>query len=276
MARKKAAKSKTSKTALSPRQSSEQLAIPTGYVELLDEIKGRIRSAQIKAVLSVNRELIELYWSIGRDIVQRQRREGWGAKVIDRLATDLRSEFPEMSGLSRTNVYRMRAFYLAYESGGEIVPQPAGQSAEKGDATESRQASQAAASIVPQPVGQLVRGKRPSLSTPIPAQPARELDGPILPQPVAEIPWGHNVDLIEKLKDHDQRLWYAQQTTANGWSRSMLLHWIDSDLFARQGKAVTNFPSAGFARNVSWKSGHKHSVVIHAGRHVAEKFMAEK
>ena len=241
MARKKAATPKTSKTSLSPRRSSEQLTIPTGYAELLDEIKGRIRSAQIKAALSVNRELIGLYWSIGRDIVQRQRREGWGAKVIDGLAADLRLEFPEMSGLSRTNVYRMRAFYLAYEPEGEIVPQPVGQLAEKGDSTKSRLARQAAASIVPQPVGQLVRGSRPSLSTAIPAQPARELDAPILPQPVAEIPWGHNVDLIEKLKDHDQRLWYARQTTANGWSRTMLLQWIESDLFARQGKAVTNF-----------------------------------
>ena len=121
MARKKAAKPKTSKTAISPGRTLEQLSIPTDYVELLDEIKSRIRSAQIKAALAVNRELIELYWSIGRDIVQRQRREGWGAKVIDRLAADLRSEFPEMSGLSRTNVYRMRAFYLAYESESEIV-----------------------------------------------------------------------------------------------------------------------------------------------------------
>ena len=214
MARKKAAKPNSSKTTLALRRSSERLSIPTGYAELLDEIKGRIRSAQIKAALSVNRELIELYWSIGRDIVQRQRCEGWDAKVIDRLAADLRSEFPEMSGLSRTNVYRMRAFYLAYESESEIVPQA---------------------------VGQLVRGSCPSLSTAIPAQPARELDGPILPQPVAEIPWGHNVDLIEKLKDQAQRLWYAQQTTANGWSLSMLLHWIESDLYSRQGKPVTNF-----------------------------------
>ena len=241
MARKNAAKPNASKTALSPRRSLEQLSIPTGYVELLDEIKGRIRSAQIKAALSVNRELIELYWSIGRDIVQRQRREGWGAKVIDRLAADLRSEFPEMSGLSRTNVYRMRAFYLAYEPKGEIVPQPVGQLAEKGNSKESRLAKHAAALIVPQPVGQLVRGNRPLSSTAILAQPARELDGPILPQPVAEIPWGHNVDLFEKLKDQTQRLWYAQQTTANGWSRTMLLQWIESDLFARQGKAVTNF-----------------------------------
>ena len=174
MARKKTGKPKTSKTAISPRWSSEQLVIPTGYVEVLDEIKGRIRLAQIKATLSVNCELIELYWSIGRDIVQRQRREGWGAKVIDRLAADLRSEFPDMSGLSRTNVYRMRAFYLAYAT---------------------------APAIVPQPVGQL-----PDESV----------------ESVLGLPWGHHVVLLEKLDDSIQRLWHAQQTTANGWSRSML------------------------------------------------------
>ena len=241
MARKKVTKVPTSKTALSRRKSPERLAVPAGYGELLDEIKSRIRSAQIKASLSVNCELIELNWSIGRDIVQRQEREGWGAKVIDRLAADLRSEFPEMSGLSRTNVYRMRAFYLAYATAPAIVPQPAGQLAEKGDSSESRLARHAAALIVPQAVGQLGRAKRQSSSTAILAQPARELNSPIWPPAVAKIPWFHNVILIEKLKDQNQRLWYAEQTIANGWSRSMLLHWIKSDLYSRQGKAITNF-----------------------------------
>jgi predicted nuclease of restriction endonuclease-like (RecB) superfamily len=69
----------------------------------------------------------------------------------------------------------------------------------------------------------------------------REMDGLHLPQAVADIPWGHNMELIFKLVDPIQRLWYACQTTANGWSRSMLVHWIESDLFARQGKAVTTF-----------------------------------
>jgi predicted nuclease of restriction endonuclease-like (RecB) superfamily len=62
-----------------------------------------------------------------------------------------------------------------------------------------------------------------------------------LPQAVAEIPWGHNVTLLEKLKDSARRTWYARQATANGWSRSMLDHWIESDLYSRQGSAVTNF-----------------------------------
>lgn len=227
MARKNAAKPKASKTALSPRRSLDQLSVPTGYAELLDEIKGRIRSAQIKAALSVNRELIELYCCIGRDIVQRQEREGWGeASVVDRLASDLQRAFPDMSGFSARNIWRMRAFHLVWTAHTAEVEH---RSEKFGNA------------IVPQPAGQLVRCNRPSSSTAILAQAARELDGLILPQVVAEIPWGHNIALIEKLKDQTQRRWYAEQTTANGWSRSMLTHLIESDLFARQGKAVTNF-----------------------------------
>jgi predicted nuclease of restriction endonuclease-like (RecB) superfamily len=88
--------------------------LPAGYAELLEEIKNRIRTAQIKAVLSVNRELLLLYWGIGRDILLRQHREGWGAKVIDRLGNELRKAFPAMKGLSPRNLKYMRAFAEAY------------------------------------------------------------------------------------------------------------------------------------------------------------------
>ena len=137
----------------------------------------------------------------------RQQAEGWGKAVVDRLAADLQREFPAVSGLSSSNLWRMRAFYLAY-----FLEQP-----------------------------ELAQPVRESKSGEILAHPVRELDAAVLKHPVSEIPWGHNVVLVERLKDLAQRLWYAQQTIANGWSRAMLLHWIDSDLFARQGKAVTNF-----------------------------------
>lgn len=109
-----------------------------------------------------------------------------------------------MSGFSPRNIWRMRAFYLAW-------PQEAPEKTVRKSGRE----------ILPQAVA--------------------ELDGKHLPQPVAEIPWGHNVCLLEKLKDPAIRLWYARETIDNGWSRSMLTHWIDSDLFSRQGKAITNF-----------------------------------
>ncbi|HEY7834288.1 MAG TPA: PDDEXK nuclease domain-containing protein [Ktedonobacterales bacterium] len=88
--------------------------IPAGYEQLLGELKGRIRTAQLRAALSVNRELVLLYWQIGREILQRQEEEGWGAKVIDRLSRDLWAEFPEMKGFSSHNLKYMRAFARAY------------------------------------------------------------------------------------------------------------------------------------------------------------------
>ncbi|CAN5146872.1 PDDEXK nuclease domain-containing protein [soil metagenome] len=85
-----------------------------GYAVLVSELKTRIRSARLRASISVNQELVELYWSIGRDILARQNDRGWGAKVIDRLAQDLRRDFPDMTGLSRRNLIYMRAFAEAF------------------------------------------------------------------------------------------------------------------------------------------------------------------
>ncbi|MGE4243719.1 PDDEXK nuclease domain-containing protein [Ramlibacter sp.] len=87
---------------------------PTGYADWLAELKSRIHGAQQRAALAVNRELVGLYWQIGRDILERQAREGWGAKVIDRLAHDLRSAFPDMKGFSSRNLKYMRAFAQAW------------------------------------------------------------------------------------------------------------------------------------------------------------------
>ncbi|MCL4692081.1 MAG: DUF1016 family protein [Candidatus Hydrogenedentes bacterium] len=181
---------------------------PAGYGALLEDLKSRIRAAQVKAALSVNRELIALYWHIGGSIVERQRAEGWGKAVVERLSRDLEKEFPGVAGFSAGNIWRMRAFYLAWTE--EFLVQAARET-----------------------------GKKAKL-----AQPARELDNPNPPEPVSEIPWFHNVVLVEKLKDPAARLWYARQTVANGWSRAMLTHWIESGLHKRQGKAVTNFKAA--------------------------------
>ena len=87
---------------------------PEGYQELLAELKERIRSAQLRAGVAVNREMIVLYWQIGRDILIRQEKEGWGTKVIDRLAADLRRAYPDMTGLSPRNLKYMRAFAEAW------------------------------------------------------------------------------------------------------------------------------------------------------------------
>ncbi|MCO5244004.1 MAG: PDDEXK nuclease domain-containing protein [Anaerolineae bacterium] len=105
---------------------TSSLEFSPGYVELLEQLKTRIRSARLQAILAVNRDLIQLYWEIGRTILERQEREGWGAKVIERLAADLRHEFPDMRGLSRANLFYMRAFAGAYQDE-QFVQQAAGQ-----------------------------------------------------------------------------------------------------------------------------------------------------
>lgn len=97
---------------------------PDGYGALLAQAKAAVRDAQLRAHLAVNRELIGLYWQLGRLILTRQHAEGWGSKVVERLSADLRAEFPDMKGLSRSNLHYMRAFAEAWP---EIVPQPVGQ-----------------------------------------------------------------------------------------------------------------------------------------------------
>jgi predicted nuclease of restriction endonuclease-like (RecB) superfamily len=166
---------------------SSTTSLPGDYVEFLRDLKTRIRSAQVKAAAAVNRELIALYWEIGKGITQRQESAGWGDAVVEQLARDLRHEFPEMKGFSKRNVYRMRAVYFAYQNEPEFVPQL-----------------------------------------------------------VAQIPWGHNILLIEKVKDPEKRLWYLEQTAAHGWSRAVLDHQIQTDLHARQLPAakVHNFAQA--------------------------------
>jgi predicted nuclease of restriction endonuclease-like (RecB) superfamily len=170
------------------------IPLPSGYVELLEELKNRIRHAQVRAVVAASRELICLYWEIGRAIVERQERENWGKAIVDQLAADIQRDFPGIEGFSSRNFWRMRAFYLAWTKEVAILTQP-----------------------------------------------ASELDGKNLPQVASEIPWFHNVVLIQKLKPPLERLWYAKKTVQHGWSRAVLVHQIELDLYARQGQAITNF-----------------------------------
>ncbi|MFH0919154.1 MAG: PDDEXK nuclease domain-containing protein [Fibrobacterota bacterium] len=181
-------------------------ALPASYPTFLHDLKGRIRTARIKASLAVNRELIALYWHIGCSIAQRQYNKGWGSNIIDRLAGDIQKAFPGIEGFSPSNISRMRAFFLAWTG----APSISAQAVPKSTAAKS-------ARLVPK----------------------SDVDGP--PPPVAAIPWGHNVVLLFKARTPAERLWYAQQTVVQGWSRAMLTHWIESGLYARRGKAITNF-----------------------------------
>jgi predicted nuclease of restriction endonuclease-like (RecB) superfamily len=152
------------------------------YNELLTTIKTRIRQAQIKAVLSVNSTMLNMYWDIGRMIEERQQKEGWGSAVIPKLSKDIRNELPEIKGFSVRNLQRMIKFYKEYSS----------------------------------------------------------LDKK-MPQAVAQLPWGHNILLIEKVKNIDKRFWYMQEAIKEGWSRNILLMMIKRDAYKRQGESITNF-----------------------------------
>ena len=104
--------------------------LPADYPRFLAEIKARIGAARTRAVLAVNSELITLYWEIGHEILEREQHEGWGARVIPRLAADLRRELPDVTGFSRSNLHYMRSFAAAWprrEDSNEIVPQAVGQ-----------------------------------------------------------------------------------------------------------------------------------------------------
>jgi len=103
--------------------------LPAGYTTLLANLKVRVHAAQLRAAVSVNRELILLYWDIGKIIVESQKTKGYGKQVVERLADDLQKEFPGMAGLSSLNLWRMRAFYSAYRNQVEILSQAVTESA---------------------------------------------------------------------------------------------------------------------------------------------------
>ena len=162
-------------------KSISLIQAPEGYSDWLSELKVKIHNAQQRATLAVNHELILLYWQIGRDILNRQAEQGWGAKVIERLAHDLRNLFPNMKGFSSRNLKYMRSFADTWT------------------------------------------------------------DLEFVQQAVAQLPWGHNLVLLDKLDTQEARLWYANKTIENNWSRNVLVMQIESKLIERQGKAVTNF-----------------------------------
>jgi len=200
--------------------------VPAGYPALLARVKERVRTAQIKAALSANRELILLYWDIGHAIVEAQKDKGYGRRVVEVLSVDLRREFPTMTGLSALNLWRMRAFYLAYASN-QKLSQPVTES----DFRRHRIVKQTVSEIVAQPV----RDSSPSILS----QPVTESAGAI--ELMTSLPWGHNIVLTQKVKQLGTRLWYARAALENGWSRSMLVIQIESRLHERQGRAITNF-----------------------------------
>lgn len=153
----------------------------SSYDTTLRAIKERVRRERLRAVLSANSALVQLYWDIGDVILRRQASEGWGTRVIDRLSADLTKAFPDMKGFSPRNLKYMRRF-----------------------AEEWRRDE-------------------------------------IVQAPLAQLSWYHQVALLEHADDRAQRLFYARQAVANGWSRNLLVLQTENRTHLRAGKAITNF-----------------------------------
>ena len=160
------------------------------FKEWVSQLKNEIRSAQIKAAVRVNTELLRLYWRMGADICEKQKTASWGDSWLKELSNELTSEFPEMKGFSHRNLKYIRQWYSFYNEvdtfGQQLVAQ---------------------------------------------------IDEAIF----FSVPWGHHLYIISQCKDVNKALFYLHQTVEHGWSRAMLLNFLDSNLYERQGKAVSNF-----------------------------------
>ena len=187
----------------------EQIIQGTEYKSWRCRIEAMIEHSKLKAVMSVNEEMLALYWKIGNDILEKQRTLGWGAQVIHQLSTDLTRRFPDDRGYSERNLRNMKRFADAY----------------------------------PQfPIWQVPLAKLKEL--PISQSTIEQLkssDGDFLQVPLAKLSWYHHISLLPKAKDEATRAFYILETMANGWSRDVMLLQVDNDYVKAKGKAVTYF-----------------------------------
>ncbi len=202
------------------------------YKTLLHDIKQRVRQGQLRASLSANSEMLAAYWDIGRMIYERQQKEGWGAKVIPRLASDLKNEMADVKGFTERNLKFMVQFYREY------VDFPIGK----------LPVSQLENQILP------VVEKKDHQNGKLTVSHLKEIKKSITQLPVTKLQnieiqsnlisftgWAHHIILIQKVKEFPSRYWYMQQCITNGWSRDTLVQMIKSKIHLRQGNAVTNF-----------------------------------
>ncbi len=165
------------------------------YKAWVVELKSRLRSMQLKAAVSVNSALLEFYWELGADIVDRERNRTWGDGFLKQLSHDLMTEFPDMKGFSYRNIRYVKQWYLFYCAETENWQQPV-------------------AKLGAMPLSQ-----------------------------IKQIPWGHNLLIVSKCQSQAEALYYVENTIQYGWSRNVLTHQIESQLWERKGKAIANFTS---------------------------------
>ena len=192
------------------------------YRSFLENIKNRIRSAQVKATFSANAEMIVMYFDIGHMIHQKQANEGWASSVIPRLSKDIQNQISNVKGFSERNLGRMVAFYREYSDFSDILPQSVAK-------LENNQR-------LPRDVAKLI--KEVDLSSQNLQITSKLIERA---KTIKSIPWGHHFILIEKIKDVEVRFWYMSETIKNGWNRDVLSSMIKKKLHKRQGSSSTNF-----------------------------------
>jgi predicted nuclease of restriction endonuclease-like (RecB) superfamily len=175
----------------------------SAYIEWLNTIKSNIQQRQIKAATKVNTELLLLYWDLGKRMIEKQQTSSWGDALIPQLAKDLSNAFPGSKGFSRSNLFNIKKWVEFYNR-----PE-----------------------IVQQVVGQFQ----------IPDNQIIKYGNEIIPRVISQLPWGHNIAIIDKCKMAHEAIFYLQYALANNWSRTVLIHQIESRLHLRKGSALHNF-----------------------------------
>ena len=195
--------------------SRDGIIANTDYIQWLADVKKRFRESQARATVKVNTEMLEFYWSIGRDLVNLRAESRWGAGVVKQFALDMRETFPDSTGFSYTNVKYMKRWYNFYnepvikgQQAADLIPN------EKGQRT----------------VDQFGKGQ----------QVANLLE---MPDVFGRVPWYHHVEIIEHCNSLDEALFYVNKVAKEGWSRSMLENQLETHLFQREGAIPSNFDS---------------------------------
>lgn len=187
---------------------SELMRLDQEYRSWIQELGNRYRTSQIKASIRVNNEMLMYYWSVGKDITEKRADSKWGNKFFKNMSMDMADLIPNVKGFSPTNLRYMMRFYEIFKDI-QIVPQLGEQSSEN-----------AKRQIVPQ------LGEQFEMAS----------------NKVFMIPWGHIKLLIDKCHDNLQKFnFYVDKVIENNWSRAVLLNFLDTDLYERQGKAISNF-----------------------------------
>ncbi|MBR5028307.1 MAG: DUF1016 domain-containing protein, partial [Bacteroidales bacterium] len=190
------------------------------YIQWIKELSLRYRRSQIKAAVKVNDVMLRFYWELGHDIVAKKAESRWGSGFMKNLSKDLKELNPEATCFSQTNLLYMKNFYLMYQPFTIISPQV-------GEQITLQVEEQNKTSNTPQ-LGEQMFSQQ---------QMVEKIESEIF-----SVPWGHHKLLIDKFsKQQSKALFFVHQTVQNGWSRNMLLNFIDTDLYERQGKALSNF-----------------------------------